>query len=99
MQDYLRALQLRFTPPPNHKAIEEVRKALVCSLLKESRRLLVRLMDLEGEAREQDTLRSFTEGLKLGLGLMSELREDGFYSFESEEEQKACQALEEELYG
>lgn len=96
MLDYIRALQLRFVPPEYHEEIDDTYHGLSQHLDKEDQKTLLHLMDQWIERWEDDNLRNFTEGLKLGLGLMTELREDGLYDFVTEEEDRACRLLWEE---
>ena len=47
--------------------------------------------------REKTSLASFIAGFKLAWGIAKELEADGLYSFDYEEEQRACRAAEQEM--
>ena len=51
---------------------------------------LLKLADLENELQEEISLASFLSGFKLALGIAAELAPS--YSFDDEEEQRACEA-------
>ena len=56
---------------------------------------LLKLVDLGIELREETSLAGFMAGFKLAWGLAQELEADGLYSFEDEEEARACRRAEE----
>lgn len=56
---------------------------------------LLKLVDLGIELREETSLASFMAGFRLAWGLAQELETDGLYSFEDEEEARACRRAEE----
>ena len=53
--------------------------------------LELKLADLENELREDISLESFLSGFKLALGIAAELAPS--YSFDDDEEERACEAL------
>ena len=99
MNDYMRALHQRFFQEPEcadvRREIEELRQELRETLQKPERRKLLRLVDVQNLLREETSLASFMAGFKLAWGLAQELEADGLYSFEDEEEARACRRAEE----
>ena len=95
MEDYMRALQQRFFTEPRcgklRQVAEQCHQELWEKLDKQDRRRLLQLADLEEELQDEISLASFTAGFRLAWGIMNELQEAGCYSFDQEEEQKACQ--------
>lgn len=93
MLDYMRALHQRFCQEPECRNLqeqaEELRLELKEHLDRNSREKLLKLVDLGIELREETSLAAFIAGLQLALGIASELTP---YSFEDEEEQRACEA-------
>ena len=77
------------------REIEGLRRALREHLDRQSREKLLKLVDLGIELREEISLTSFMAGFKLAWGLAQELEADGLYSFEDEEEARACRRAEE----
>lgn len=57
----------------------------------------MQLVDAQSLLREKTSLASFTAGFKLVWGIAKELGADGLYSFDREEEQRACKATEQEV--
>ena len=53
---------------------------------------LLKLADLQNELLDETSLESFLSGFKLGLGIAAELAPS--YSFDDDEEQRACEALQ-----
>ena len=49
------------------------------------------------ELEEKTSQASFTAGFKLAWGIARELEGDGLYSFQQEEEQRACETVEQEV--
>ncbi len=99
MQDYMRALHLRFTNPSQRSQELEreaaaLHKRLSSRLAKPERKLLLQLVDLEDTLRNQTSLDSFTSGFRLADGIHRELMEQPPYSFDREEERQACESLE-----
>ena len=53
---------------------------------------LLKLADLENELLDETSLESFLSGFKLALGIAAELAPS--YSFDDDEEQRACETLQ-----
>ena len=96
MKDYMMALHQRFCKKPEcrevRKQIREVEQELHQSLDRRGQEQLLKLADLENELREEISLESFLSGFKLALGMAAELAPS--YSFDDDEEQRACEALQ-----
>ena len=99
MNDYMRALHQRFFREPEcadvREEIEGLHRDLREPLNRQDRDKLLKLVDLSIELREETSLASFMAGFKLAWGLAQELEADGLYSFEDEEEARACRRAEE----
>ena len=99
MNDYMQALHQRFFREPEcadvREEIEELRQELRETLQKPERPKLLRLVDAQNLLREETSLASFMAGFKLAWGLAQGLEADGLYSFEDEEEARACRRAEE----
>ena len=95
MKDYMMALHQRFCREPEcreiRKELEAVHQDLYQALDRRGQEQLLKLADLENELREDAYLESFLSGFKLALGIAAELAPS--YSFDDEEEQRACEAL------
>ena len=95
MRDYMMALHQRFCKEPEcrevRKQLLEVEQELHQSLDRRGQEQLLKLADLENELREEISLESFLSGFKLALGIAAELAPS--YSFDDDEEQRACEAL------
>ena len=52
---------------------------------------MLKLADLENELLDETSLESFFSGFKLALGIAAELAPS--YSFDDDEEQRACEAF------
>ena len=95
MRDYMMALHQRFCREPEcrevRKELEAVHQDLYQALDRRGQEQLLKLADLENELREDASLASFLSGFKLALGIAAELAPS--YSFDDEEEQRACEAL------
>jgi hypothetical protein len=63
-------------------------------MTKDDRRKLLKMTDLEIELRDDASLASFVAGFRLAWGIMAELSTEPPYSFADEEEQRACESLE-----
>ena len=103
MNDYMTALHQRFYREPDFSELEEEieqthQEARDC-LDKMQRRRLMHLVDTQNLLREETSLASFTAGFKLAWGIARELEADGLYSFQKEEEQRACEIMEREVNG
>ena len=101
MNDYMTALHQRFYREPDfselEKEIEEARQEVRDCLDKMQRRRLMHLVDTQNLLREENSLASFTAGFKLAWEIARELEADGLYSFQKEEEQRACEIVEQEV--
>lgn len=91
MNDYMRALHQRFFCEPActdvRDEIEGLRRELREQMDRQDREKLLKLVDLGIELREETSLAAFTAGVRLALGIAGELEP---YSFEDEEEERAC---------
>ena len=96
MRDYMMALHQRFCKEPEcrevRKQIGEVEHDLRRALDRRGQEQLLKLADLENELLDETSLESFLSGLKLGLGIAAELAPS--YSFDDDEDQRACEALQ-----
>lgn len=101
MNDYMTALYQRFFQEPDftelEKEIEQARQEVRDYLDKLQRRKLMHLVDAQNLLREKTSLASFIAGFKLAWGIAKELEAGGLYSFDYEEEQRACKAVEQEV--
>ena len=101
MNDYMTALHQRFYREPDFselaEELEEARPEVRDCLDKMQRRRLLHLVDTPTLLREETSLASFTAGFKLAWGIARELEADGLYSFDSEQEQRACKVTEQEV--
>ena len=92
MKDYIMALHQRFCKEPEcrevRKEVEAVHQDLYQALDRRGQEQLLKLADLENELREDVSLESFLSGFKLALGIAAELAPS--YSFDDDEEQRAC---------
>lgn len=95
MKDYMMALHQRFCKELEcrevREQIREVEHNLRQMLDQRGQESLLKLADLENELLDETSLESFSSGLKLGLGIAAELAPS--YSFDDDEEQRACEAL------
>lgn len=91
MNGYMRALHQRFFQEPEcadmRREIERLRRELREQMDRQDREKLLKLVDLGIELREEASLAAFTAGFRLALGIAGELEP---YSFEDEEEERAC---------
>ena len=96
MRDYMMALHQRFCKKPEcrevRKQLKEVEQELHQSLDRRGQEQLLKLADLENELREDASPEIFLSGFKLALGIAAELAPS--YSFDDEEEQRACETLQ-----
>ena len=101
MNDYMTALYRRFFREPDfselEEEIEQTRQEVRDRLDKMQRRRLMHLVDTQNLLREETSLASFTAGFKLAWGIARELEADGLYSFQKEEERRACEIMEWEV--
>lgn len=95
MRDYMMALHQRFCQEPEcrevRKQIGEVEHDLRRALDRRGQEQLLKLADLENELLNETSLESFLSGFKLALGIVAELAPS--YSFDDDEEERACEAL------
>ena len=95
MKDYMMALHQRFCKEPDcrevRKQIREVEQELQQKLDRRGQEQLLKLADLENELLDEISLESFSSGFKLALGIAAELAPS--YSFDDDEERRACEAL------
>lgn len=96
MRDYMMALHQRFCKEPEcrevRKELEAVHQDLYQVLDRRGQAQLLKLADLENELQEKISLESFLSGFKLALGIAVELAPS--YSFDDDEEQRACAAFQ-----
>ena len=96
MRDYMMALHQRFCKEPEcrevRKQISEVEQELHQKLDRRGQAQLLKLADLENELLDETSLESFLSGFKLALGIAAELAPS--YSFDDDEEQRVCEALQ-----
>ena len=96
MRDYMMALHQRFCKEPEcrevRKELEAVHQDLYQVLDRRGQAQLLKLADLENELQEEISLESFLSGFKLALGIATELAPS--YSFDDDEEQRACAAFQ-----
>ena len=95
MKDHMMALHQRFCKEPEcrevRKELEVVLQGLYEVLDRRGQEQLLKLADLENELQDEISLESFSAGFKLALGIAAELAPS--YSFDDDEEQRACEAL------
>ena len=96
MPEYLKALHERFTKEtPQTKRILRERDRILARLRgqlgKSQRVLLLHLLDLEDDLRDQTSLDSFLAGVRLARGIEQELSELPPYSFDGENEEQGRQ--------
>ena len=95
MKDHMMALHQRFCKEPEcrevRKELEVVLQGLYEVLDRRGQEQLLKLADLENELQDEISLESFSSGFKLALGIAAELAPS--YSFDDDEEQRACEAL------
>lgn len=95
MKDYMMALHQRFCKEPECREvraqIRKVEQELRQRLDRRGQEQLLKLADLENELLDETSLESFLSGFKLALGIAVELAPS--YSFDDDEEQRACEAF------
>ena len=101
MYDYMKALLQRFDTQSEQaavweKSIKKAYKNLANRLTKSERKMLLRLSDLEDALRDETSLNSFMCGYRLASGIHQELSKYPPYSFDQEEETRACAQFEKE---
>ena len=89
------ALHQRFCKEPEcrevRRELEAVYQELHQTLDRRGQEHLLKLADLENELLDETSLESFLSGFKLALGIAAELAPS--YSFDDDEEERACEAL------
>ena len=92
MYDYMKSLHARFCRKPElQKARAELDQAyreIKARLGQQDQRMLLLLVDLENELREEISLTSFIAGFQLGMGIVGEIEP---YCFEDEEEKQVIE--------
>ena len=90
------ALHQQFCKEPEcrevRKQLKEVEQELHQSLNRRGQEQLLKLADLQNELLDETSLESFLAGFKLALGIAAESTPS--YSFDDDEEQRACEALQ-----
>ena len=97
MLDYMQALRQRFVGECDQnrcQGLHTLRKEISQEINKETRRKLLRLVDLEAALREDYALENFVAGFKLAWGLCQELGEP--YDYRKELEQRSMEQLRKE---
>ena len=96
MKNYMMALHQRFCKEPDcrevRKELEAVHQDLYQVLDRRGQAQLLKLADLQNELLDETSLESFLSGFKLALGITAELAPS--YSFDDDEEQRVCEALQ-----
>lgn len=96
MQDYMMDLHQRFCKEPECREIKqqisEVERYLHQVLDRRGQEQLLKLADLENELLDGTSLERFLSGFKLAFGIAVELAPS--YSFDDDEEQRACDTLQ-----
>ena len=94
MKDYMMALHQRFCREPECREVKQqirtIEQELHQALDRRGQEHLLKLADLENELLDETSLESFLSGFKLALGIAAELAPS--YSFDDDEEQRACEA-------
>ena len=96
MRDYMMALHQRFCKEPKcqevRKQLLEIEQELHQAMNRRGQEQLLKLADLENVLLDVTSLESFLSGFKLALGIAAELAPS--YSFDDDEEQRVCEALQ-----
>ena len=96
MKGYMMALHQMFCKEPEcrevRNQISEVERDLHQTLDRRRQAQLLKLADLQNELLDETSLESFLSGFKLALGIAAELAPS--YSFDEDEEQRVCEALQ-----
>ena len=95
MYEYMRALQRQFFREPDfpelRRELHELHRELAEDRLKNERRKLLKLVDLEAELRDEISLASFAAGFRLAWVIIGELNIEPPYSFAEEKERRMGQ--------
>ena len=97
MLDYMQAIRERFVGECDSQKRQEIHdlwKEIGQQVHKDTRRKLLRLVDLEAALREDYALENFLVGFKLAWGLCQELGEP--YDYRKELEQRSIEQLRKE---
>ena len=97
MLDYMQAIRERFVGECDSQKRQEIHdlwKEIGQQVHKDTRRKLLRLVDLEAALREEYALENFLAGFKLAWGLCQELGEP--YDYRKELEQRSIEQLRKE---
>ena len=94
MPEYLKALHERFSKAsPEAMRVQRERDRILARLRgklgRSQRVLLLHLLDLEDDLRDQISLDSFLAGIRMARGIEQELSELPPYSFDDENEERA----------
>ena len=92
MLDYMQAIRERFVGECDSQKRQEIHdlwKEIGQQVHKDTRRKLLRLVDLEAALREEYALENFLAGFKLAWGLYQELRVP--YEYRKEQEQHSIE--------
>ena len=95
MYEYMRGLRRQFFKEPDfpelRQELNKLHQELTENRLKDERRKLLKLVDLEAELRDEISLASFAAGFRLAWGIIGELNVEPPYSFAEEEERRMGQ--------
>ena len=95
MYEYMSALQRQFFREPDfpelRRELHELHRELAEDRLKNERRKLLKLVDLEAELRDEISLASFAAGFRLAWVIIGELNIEPPYSFAEEKERRMGQ--------
>ena len=90
--EYLQAPHQRFFREPEltelHEEITNLRQELESELNPSPRKILLRLIDVQGYLKNDVSLECFAAGSKLASGIAKELEADGLYSYDTEMEEQ-----------
>lgn len=99
MYNYLLGLKEAFCKEPACPELQQeitvLHQTLSARLLAEEKKNLLRLVDAMEELQDCIAIEAFAAGLRLALGMVSELQTQEPYSFAVETERKACINTEE----
>lgn len=98
MYNYMKSLQRQFETMPKHIIEQELEihaahKELSAKLERDDRRLLLRIIDMEGHLRNDHSLHSFAAGYRLACGIHREIAMEPMHSFDKEEEKRGRQTI------
>ena len=94
MYNYLLGVKETFCKEPVCPELQQeitiLHQTLSARLLTEEKRKLLRLVDAMEELQDRIAIEAFAAGLRVALGVSSELQIQEPYSFAAEAERKAC---------